>query len=301
MDFTWQDTVPPAELRALLAAVSAVDGRPSLPDGDGVPGEFRGGVYLLARRADIAVGVVHLNTRGDAAGRPVAELVVRPADRGHGIGAELTSRLLDRIGIEPTETPGDRLRVWAHGDSPAAAALAARFGFRRARTMNRLRRDLADLPAYSLPDGVTLRPFRPGRDEDAVTEVNHLAFEWHPEQGAMTADDVRAAEAEPWFDADGFLLAVDADDRLLGFHWTKVHPDAGDGRPIGEVYVVGVRPDAQGGGLGRGLTMAGLHHLRARRGMDRVMLYVESDNQAALAVYAKVGFTLWDADVQYAH
>jgi mycothiol synthase len=301
VDFSWQDTVPPAELRALLAAVSAVDGRPSLPDGDGVPGEFRGGAYLLARRADTAVGVVHLNTHGDAAGRPVAELVVRPADRGHGIGAELTSRLLDRIGIESTDTPGDRLRVWAHGDSPAAASLAARFGFRRARTMNRLRRDLADLPAYSLPDGVTLRPFRPGRDEDAVTEVNHLAFEWHPEQGAMTADDVRAAEAEPWFDADGFLLAVDTDDRLLGFHWTKVHPDSGDGRPIGEVYVVGVRPDAQGGGLGRGLTMAGLHYLRARRGIDRVMLYVESDNQAALAVYAKVGFTLWDADVQYAH
>jgi len=257
-------------LRALLAAVAAVDGRPSLPDGAGVPGEFRGGAYLLARRGDTSVGVVHLNTRGDAAGRPVAELVVRPADRGHGIGAELTGRLLDRIGIEPTDTPGDRLRAWAHGDSPAAAALAARFGFRRARTMNRMRRDLADLPAYSL-------------------------------QGAMSADDVRAAEAEPWFDADGLLLAVDADDRLLGFHWTKVHPDAGDGRPIGEVYVVGVRPDAQGGGLGRALTMAGLHHLRERRGMDRVMLYVESDNEAALAVYAKLGFTLWDADVQYAH
>jgi len=209
--------------------------------------------------------------------------------------------LLDRIGIEPTDTPGDRLRVWAHGDSPAAAALAARFGFRRARTMNRMRRELADLPAYSLPAGVALRPFRPGQDEDAVTEVNHLAFAWHPEQGAMTADDVRAAEAEPWFDTDGFLLAVDPADRLLGFHWTKVHPDAGDGRPIGEVYVVGVRPDAQGGGLGRGLTLAGLHHLRARRGMDRVMLYVESDNGAALTVYDKLGFTLWDADVQYAH
>jgi mycothiol synthase len=47
--------------------------------------------------------------------------------------------------------------------------------------------------------------------------------------------------------------------------------------------------------------MAGLHHLRERRGMDRVMLYVESDNEAALAVYAKLRFTVWDADVQYAH
>jgi mycothiol synthase len=31
------------------------------------------------------------------------------------------------------------------------------------------------------------------------------------------------------------------------------------------------------------------------------MLYVESDNGPALAVYAKLGFTLWDADAQYAH
>jgi mycothiol synthase len=148
---------------------------------------------------------------------------------------------------------------------------------------------------------VRLRAFRPGADEDAVTEVNHLAFAWHPEQSALTADDIRATEAEPWFDADGFLLAVNENDRLLGFHWTKVHPDAGDGAPIGEVYVVGVRPDAQGGGLGRGLTMAGLHHLRDSRGMRRAMLYVESDNAPALAVYHRLGFTLWDTDVQYGH
>ena len=111
---------------------------------------------------------------------------------------------------------------------------------------------------------------------------------------------VRASERESWFDAPGFLLAVDGNDAVVGFHWTKVHPDAGDGAPIGEVYVVGVRPDAQGGGLGRGLTMAGLRYLRAMRGMDRVMLYVESDNEPALAVYDRLGFTLWDVDVPYA-
>jgi mycothiol synthase len=301
-DAEWSDTADPAVLRALLAAVAEVDGRPSLPDGGGVPGEFRGGEYLFAGPADRPAGVVHLDTRGDASGRPVAELVVRPADRRHGIGAALLTRLLARTGIDPTAEPGDRLRVWAHGDQPAAAQLAARFGFRRVREMRRLRRDLKDdLPAATLPDGVTLRPFEIGRDEDAVVEVNHLAFAWHPEQGALTAADVRSAEDESWFDPAGFLLAVDGDDRLLGFHWTKVHPDAGDGAPIGEVYVVGVRPDAQGGGLGRGLTVAGLEHLRDHRGMSRVMLYVESDNEPALAVYHRLGFTSWDADAQYAH
>lgn len=285
-DYAWADTVDPAVLRALLAAVSAVDGRPSLPAGDALPGEYRGGRYLLATRDGELAGCAHLNDS------LVAELVVRPDARRHGIGTGLAIRLLAETGA---------LKIWAHGDHPAAAAIAAKLGLRKVRTMRRLRRPLTDdLPPVSLPDGVHLRAFEPGRDEDAVTEVNRLAFAWHPEQGAMTAEDVRASERESWFDAPGFLLAVDGTERVVGFHWTKVHPDAGDGAPIGEVYVVGVRPDAQGGGLGRGLTMAGLRYLREMRGMDRVMLYVESDNEPALAVYDRLGFTLWDTDVQYA-
>ena len=48
---------------------------------------------------------------------------------------------------------------------------------------------------------------------------------------------------------------------------------------FGEVYVVGIAPDAQGGGLGRHLTLTGLHHL-AERGLGEVILYVEADNAA---------------------
>ena len=64
--------------------------------------------------------------------------------------------------------------------------------------------------------------------------------------------------AEPWFDPEGLLLAEDADGTIVGFHWTKRH-DAQQG----EVYVVGIDPGAQGRGLGRLLTLAGLHHLWA--------------------------------------
>lgn len=68
----------------------------------------------------------------------------------------------------------------------------------------------------------------------------------------------------------------------------------------GEVYVVGIDPSAQGRGLGRALTLAGLRHLEGQ-GVDEVILYVESDNLPARKVYDSLGFTHAESDthVQY--
>ena len=108
----------------------------------------------------------------------------------------------------------------------------------------------------------------------------------------------RLREAEAWFDPGGFFLAW-RDGRLLGSHWTKVHPagEAGD-QPIGEVYVLGIDPDAQGMRLGRALTDLGLAHLRAR-GLSHVLLYVEEDNTAAVSLYERSGFTRYAVDVSW--
>lgn len=249
-------------------------------------------VHLTARAADgTLTGYAHLDTTAPTEGVGV-ELVVHPAHRRRGTGRALAHGVL-------TAATGP-LRAWAHGDHPSAAALAVDLGFTRARVLWQLRRPLTEaVPTPALPEGVELRAFRPGEDDENWLAVNNAAFAQHPEQGRWTLDDLRVRLAEPWFDPAGFLLAVDAaTGRLLGFHWTKVHERPGSAR-IGEVYVLGVDPSVHRGGLGRALTAAGLTHLRERRGLDRVMLYVDESNTGAVSLYERTGFARWSAHVNY--
>src|ERR1022692_1634884 len=210
------------------------------------------------------------------------ELVVHPARRRQGLGQALVGELA-------AGANGHLLQLWAHGDLPAAARLAA-----------------AEFPA-----GRGLRTFAPGQDEDEWLGLNGRAFAKHPEQGAWTRHDVELREREPWFDPAGFFIA-ERDGQMAGFHWTKVHPPqaadpgarashglAASAKPgVGEVYVVGVDPAEQGSGLGRALTLAGLHHLRDL-GLETAMLYVDEDNTAAIRMYKALGFTRTRTDVMY--
>lgn len=158
-----------------------------------------------------------------------------------------------------------------------------------------MRRGLADLtlPEPVLPPGVTVRTFRPGADDAAWLEVNAESFAHHPEQGALTQRDLDDRKAETWFDPEGFFLA-EREGRLIGFHWTKTHAEEG----LGEVYVLGVRPGAQGGGLGKALTTIGLRHLAAQ-GLPTAMLYVDADNTPAVTVYERLGFVTHEKDLMY--
>jgi mycothiol synthase len=169
-------------------------------------------------------------------------------------------------------------------------------GFVRSRVLLQMRRDLAgELPEAQWPAGMVVRTFKPGADEAAWLAVNAAAFATHPEQGRWRMADLEQRESQDWFDPHGFFLA-EHDGKLVGFHWTKVHRD--ERPPIGEVYVVGVLPEAGGQGLGRALTLAGLHHLQGL-GLGSVLLYVDESNVAARKTYERLGFSRWATDVMY--
>lgn len=293
IDLDWRDSLTDDEHAAvldLLHAAAAVDGQPEFDEPGRLPGEFRTGRHLLARAGGTLVGYGHLDPVGDAFGRQVATAVVRPDRRRAGIGTALVDAVL-------AATRPATVRFWARADHPGAARIAGHRGLARVRELLRMGLDLTTAPDFAepvWPAGVTVRTFVPGQDEAAMLAVNRRAFDWHPEQGALSQDDLVATERADWFDPAGFFLAERAG-QVVGFHWTKVHPTS---PPVGEVYVVGVDPQAQGGGLGRALTLVGLRYLRTA-GLTEVILYVEGDNAPALAVYTRLGFTRTRTDVQY--
>ena len=250
--------------------------------------------HLVEVADDVVVGYANL-VPGHDEHPAMAEVVVDPGHRGRGLGGELVEAALT--------AGGDGARVWAHGDLPAARAVAHRLGLTGVRELLQLRRplDVPALPAVEVPDSIVLRTYRGPSDDAELLRVNAAAFAWHPEQGRWTEVDVEERRAEAWFDPEGLFLAFDAaePDVLLGFHWTKVHPASETDDALGEVYVVAIDPSAQGRGLGRLLTLAGLHHLRDR-GLRTVLLYVEGDNTAALNTYGKLGFERFHVDVAYA-
>ena len=250
----------------------------------------------------------HLDVTDEVEGAS-AELVVHPEHRRRGFGR----RLVEAVAAE---TRDGRLRLWAHGGHPGAAALADVLGFRESRALWQMRRSLyAPLPTPTWPAGVSVRTFRPGEDDEPWVRVNAAAFADHPEQGRWSVADLHRRMHEPWFDPEGFFLALrdggGEGGRLVGFHWTKVHggdgahdldgPHAHEGHghdPIGEVYVVGVDPAERGSGLGKALTLQGLRHLRGL-GLPAAMLYVDADNEAAIRLYSALGFTRWETDVMF--
>jgi len=271
----------------LLAAATAADGVAPLSEAAALRLHHPGAGTMAHLFASDASGtLVGYGGLDNCVERHTAEFTVHPGHRRAGVGGALLAALLDRV--------HGPLWVWAHGEHPAALRLARRVGLARRRELFQLRRGLAEpIPLRVFPEGVALRTFVPGADEAAVVRLNDRAFTGHPEQSRWDVRELLVREAQPWFDPQGFLLAVDPADQLLGFHWTKVHPDG-----IGEVYVLAVDPDAQGTGLGGALTVAGLAYLR-ERGAPEAILYVESDNTAALRTYQKLGFAYHHTDAEF--
>ncbi len=285
-------------LTTLLQRADQAADHPPLPEPqyhavvDAAGSEVDDGQLLLADRDGALAGFALLTPAKD--GTTTIHLVVDPAASGGALADELA----DSAVALAEEQGAGALHLWAMQAGAADDELARRHGFTPERDVVQMRVPLPltdEVLRATRP--ILTRPFAPGQDDEAWLRVNNRAFASHPEQGSWNEAQLHERLAADWVDLAGFLVADDPDgDGLIGFCWTKVHWKRNP--VLGEIYVIGVDPAHHGGGLGRALTVAGLMSM-SDRGVRVGMLYTDATNEAALALYRRIGFTVDHVDRSY--
>lgn len=177
---------------------------------------------------------------------------------------------------------GVRLRWWTYDSR--TRVFPPRFDFEPERQLMRMARPLPAEQEPRFPSEVSTTGFEEG-DEAAWLTVNNAAFADHHENGSMSRAELDRRMSSEWFDPQGMRLAWEGD-QLVGFCWTKIHSSG-----QGEIYIIAAHPDHQGKGLGTALVLEGMRHL-AERQCPSVFLYTDADNEPAVALYRRLGFTV---------
>ncbi len=277
-------TTEASALDALFGAIEAADGMAALTEYKMMRrGRQDSAAAVAATIHGVTIGYAQVARHpGGGAGSSAhwaIEIAVDPAQR---TPATYDALIAAAAALVPA---GERVVVWAwHGELETALMRA---GYAPTRLLHRLECPLPVVATASRAPGITFRAFELGHDEAAWLTVNNAAFAGHPENGALTMTDLEERLCMPWFNPTDLLMAWEGSD-LLGSCWTKHHADG-----VGEIYIIGVSPDAQGRGLGRDLVIRGLDHL-FRTGSRTGMLYVDGANEAAMWLYSDLGFrSVW--------
>jgi len=266
-------------LAELLARCEAVEGFPALSEFKALRVLVADAVSSIVCEGDYgltAVGVAawHEARDGGAAGYWAAEIAVDPLHRSTDVYLTVLHALVAETAAQ--------VSLWTFSDQQREAATAA--GLVESRALVMMELPLPSDPAV-LPPGLEVRRFAVGADEADWLVLNRRVFGDHPEAGSIDAADLELRMAQPWFDADGFLILFD-EDEPIGYCWTKRHT-----AEVGEIYMIGLVPEARGRGLARPLTRTGLDYLSST-GAIRVILYADAANEPAIGLYRSMGFEI---------
>ena len=205
------------------------------------------------------------------------ESCVHPEARGRGLGSEL----LDRAESWAHERGLARMQMHVVNDD--GRQLAQDRGHELVRYFWRMEIDLASgAPELAQPEGVTIRAYRPGDDDEGLHAAHQEAFAEHWEFTPEPLDEWRKRRGRSDYHPDLWWLAMDGDEvagAVLCF---------GE-RHFGWVLDLFVVPRFRRRGLGLALLESGFHGLR-ERGHTHAGLEVDSENETgATRLYERAG------------
>lgn len=211
---------------------------------------------------------------------------VLPEYGGRGLGGQLLARIEKRSLELARSAPGPVVvGAFASRANPAKCDLLVRNGYRPGHTMFRMVGDLARrrAPAVDPPEGVEIRTFRPGADEQLLQEAMDEAFSGTFRYTPRPLREWIALQVgHPSFDPELWFVACH------------------DGGPVGGVLAhetdgyaflsdLGVRPAWRSRGVATALLDRVLRELKAR-GATRVMLTVDGDDpDGVMSLFERAG------------
>jgi len=220
---------------------------------------------------------------------------VHPEYEGLGIGAWLMNWAEERSLRELNNIPEDmRLapRTGIHSVATGSIKLFEDLGYKPIRSSYRMKIDMhVPVPEPKWPEGITLKPYDPDTDAEAVYRADTEAFRDHfgfieqPFEESFKSFMHNMTQFEG-FDPSLWFLAMDGDE-IAGISLCRPH--AYDDFEMGFVNILAVRRPWRKRGLGLALLRHSFNEYH-RRGKRKVGLGVDAENlTGALHLYEKAG------------
>ena len=215
--------------------------------------------------------------------RAVASGGVLSAYRQLGIGRELLKKAISYAESLHVEV----LHVEVSSQGEAAKKMLESEGFHKTKGYWHMQWTGDVSPVPNLGSNFSIRPFRLGEDEEALTLLQNEAFGENWGFSPNTVDQISARVRLDRVTPEGILFITD-NGKPAAYNWTMI--SANSTKATGFISMTGVHPDYRGKGLGRAIVAAGMQYLKGQ-GVDSIELEVDSDNAPARELYLKLGFT----------
>jgi len=265
-----------------------------LSEGLGQPNAAPEENVFVAESNGSLVGFAGLHLESDT-GRALVNGLIHPLHRKKGAASKLFARARQRA----AETGSTVLQISIPQTNLAAKKTMQRLGLRYIRVFFELQLDPHNFQLTTINPGKYINRSLLRGQEDRLTVLQNRCF-----AGSWGFNPNSAAEIVYWLNMSGCspddVIMVYYQETPVGYCWTRLDPAKDKTGAInkGLIHMLGVDPDFRNQGIGRIALAAGISYLKSK-GVETVMLTVDSRNPAALALYESAGFTMYSKTEWY--
>ena len=240
------------------------------------------------------VGYAGLNLEPDT-GRALLSGLVHPRHRRKGAASKLFARARQRA----VAAGSTALQISVPHTNLAAKKTLERLGLRYIRKFFELQLDPDNFKFVTADPGKYINRSLLHGEADRLTALQNRCF-----AGSWGFNPNTVAEIVYWLNMSGCapddVIMVYFQNTPLGYCWTRLDPakDKAGAKDKGLIHMLGVDPDFRQKGIGSIALAAGIAYLKGQ-GVKTVMLTVDGQNPAALALYESAGFSMYSKTEWY--